>query len=108
MTSGRTGKLVRDGIPELIERAGGMPRWRVLDDEGFLAALTDKLFEEAAEFRADQGLAELADVLQVVVSLAGLFEGGREELERLAAAKAAERGGFDGRIFLEAADGQDG
>lgn len=107
MTGRRIGKLVRDRIPETIAAAGGIPAVRVLDDDEFLDALTDKLFEEAEEFRADRGLGELADVYQTVMSLADRFEGGRAELERIAAAKASARGGFEGRVFLESVRDQD-
>ena len=45
-------KLVRDGIPRIIEAGGGHPVTRVLDQVGYLAALRAKLVEEAEEARA--------------------------------------------------------
>jgi len=59
-------KLVRDGIPRIIEADGGQPITRVLDQAGYLVALRDKLVEEAEEARSapdGQLRSELADVL---------------------------------------------
>ncbi|WP_068271309.1 nucleoside triphosphate pyrophosphohydrolase [Aldersonia kunmingensis] len=42
------GKLVRDGIPDLIRADGRTPATRTLSSHAFLAALLDKLVEEAA------------------------------------------------------------
>ena len=42
-------KLVRDQIPRIIEAGGGRPVTRVLDQDGYLAALRAKLVEEAEE-----------------------------------------------------------
>src|ERR1700722_8960468 len=66
-------KLVRDGIPRIIEAAGSQPVTRVLDQAGYLAALRAKLVEEAEEARSapDRQLrSELADVLEVLRALA--------------------------------------
>ena len=66
-------KLVRDGIPRIIEAGGGQPVTRVLDQAGYLAALRVKLMEEAEEAQAapDRQLrSELADVLEVLRALA--------------------------------------
>ena len=66
-------KLVRDGIPRIIEAGGGQPVSRVLDRAGYLAALRAKLPEEAEEKRSapDRQLrSELADVLEVLRALA--------------------------------------
>lgn len=44
-------KLVRDLIPELIERDGRSLRVETLSDADFRTALLDKLLEEAREAR---------------------------------------------------------
>ncbi|HEX2312854.1 MAG TPA: NUDIX domain-containing protein [Thermomonospora sp.] len=97
---GRTEKLVRDRIPEIIEAAGGHPETRTADEAEYLAALRAKLYEEAGEYVADGDPAELADVLEVVRALASAHGMDPAELERLRAEKAAERGGFTGRVLL--------
>jgi predicted house-cleaning noncanonical NTP pyrophosphatase (MazG superfamily) len=97
-------KLVRDGIPRIIEADGGRPVTRVLDRAGYLAALRAKLIEEAEEARAasDRQLrSELADVLEVLRALAAAHGMSWEDVVAEAARKRDERGGFDQRIFLE-------
>ena len=100
-------KLVRDGIPRIIEAGGGQPVTRVLDQAGYLAALRAKLMEEAEEARAasDKQLrSELADVLEVLQDLAAAHSMSWEDVPAEAARKRDERGGFDQRIFLEYVD----
>ena len=96
-------KLVRDRIPEVIARTGRGCEVRVLDHEEFRAALRTKLREEIEEYAAAGDAAELADVLEVVLALADAEGLGRDGLERLRAAKEAERGGFRERLFLVSA-----
>lgn len=79
------GKLVRDGIPERFPAS----RYRVLDAADYGQALRTKLTEEVGESLADGTPEELADVLEV-----------------LRARKAAERGAFAERVWLELPDGE--
>jgi predicted house-cleaning noncanonical NTP pyrophosphatase (MazG superfamily) len=94
-------KLVRDKIPEIIRAQGGEPVVRIAEAGEYRELLRAKLVEEAGEVAtADDAHApeELADVLEVVIALAadlGLDAGG---LEKLRAAKAADRGSFTERI----------
>ncbi|MFZ0172983.1 MAG: nucleoside triphosphate pyrophosphohydrolase, partial [Acidimicrobiales bacterium] len=100
-------KLVRDGIPRIIETGGGQPVTRVLDQAGYLAALRAKLVEEAEEAQAapDRQLrSELADVLEVLQALAAAHGMSWADVVAEAARKRGERGGFDQRIFLEYVD----
>ncbi len=100
-------KLVRDGIPRIIEAGGGQPVTRVLDQAGYLAALRAKLIEEAEEAQAaadGQFRSELADVLEVLQALAAAQGLSWEDVVAEAARKRDERGGFDQRIFLEYVD----
>ena len=98
------GKLVRDRIPELIERDGRTPRTRVLEDDAYLRALLDKLVEEANELRnatPGQRIEEMADVVEVLRALRHRLGLGEYEVHAAADAKRVERGGFAGRIWLE-------
>jgi predicted house-cleaning noncanonical NTP pyrophosphatase (MazG superfamily) len=100
-------KLVRDGIPRIIEAGDGRPVTRVLDQAEYLAALRAKLVEEAEEAQAapDGRLrSELADVLEVLRALATARGMSWEDIVAEAARKRTERGGFDQRIFLEYVD----
>lgn len=95
------GKLVRDRIPQIIRADGAEPVTYTAGAEEYRSRLRDKLGEEVAEFlAADEASApeELADVLEVVRALAADLGVEADQLERIRAAKAGERGGFAGRI----------
>ena len=94
-------KLVRDKIPEIIEADGKACKTRILSDDEYIAALEAKLNEEVAEYRADNSLEEMADVLEVLQAICVARQYSLEELEALRAKKANERGGFADKIFLE-------
>lgn len=94
-------KLVRDKIPELIELDGKKCATHILSEGEYIAALETKLDEEVAEYQADKNLEEMADVLEVLRAICIARGYTLEELEQLRAKKAAERGGFEERIFLE-------
>ena len=94
-------KLVRDRIPEIIERAGKTCRFRTLSDEDYLRMIDAKLDEELAEYHKDQNVEERADRLEVILAAAAARGGAPEDLERVRAEKAAKRGGFEKRILLE-------
>jgi len=94
------GKLVRDKIPQIIRSKGLDPITYVADAEEYAARLRDKLVEEVNEFIAsDNDSEELVDILEVLYALAEHAGTSRQQLERRRAAKAAERGGFTGRII---------
>ncbi len=94
-------KLVRDKIPDIIKSTGKQAVTHVLTDEEYLAELDRKLSEECAEYQADKSLEEMADVLEVLYSIAVARGYSVEELERVRAEKAEKRGGFADKIFLE-------
>jgi len=94
------GKLVRDKIPQIIRSKGQDPIIYVAGAEEYAARLRDKLTEEVAEFLAsDNDPEELADILEVLYALAEQAGTDAQQLEKLRAAKADERGGFAGRII---------
>ena len=94
-------KLVRDRIPEIIAADGRVCVTRVLNEEEYLAALDRKLQEELDEYQADKSMAELADLLEVMMAVAEARGHTFAEVEALRRDKAAKRGGFKGRIYLE-------
>lgn len=106
-----TGKLVRDGIPDIIRAQGGVPLTRTAQPGEYTALLRAKLREEAAE-AAEAGprelAGELADVLEVVIAIAddaGLSPG---QLEATREATAAIRGRFTQRIVWMGNEGEPG
>lgn len=94
-------KLVRDKIPDIIKFSGKQAVTHVLTDEEYLVELDRKLTEECAEYQADKSLEEMADVLEVLYSIAVARGYSVEELERVRAEKSEKRGGFADKIFLE-------
>lgn len=93
-------KLVRDKIPELIHANGEIAITRQLSETDYKAALETKLHEEVAEFCESHEPEELADILEVVYTLAesqGVSEAALNEIRQH---KRAERGGFRDKIFL--------
>lgn len=94
-------KLVRDRIPEIIEASGKICTTEILSDEEYLHMLDAKIDEELAEYHKDQNIEELADLLEVIRACAVARGYSVEELEKVRAEKAAQRGGFEKKILLK-------
>ena len=97
-------KLVRDNIPDIIFKKGEITIIRILNDTEYQEALEKKLSEELEEVLESSGqerLLELADMLEVISSLATLEGSNLDEVIALASKKAKERGAFKDKIFLE-------
>lgn len=92
-------KLVRDKIPEILDKKGVSYELRVADETEYRAELIKKLSEEVAEFAETPITEELADVLEVVRALEGLPE--YQALETVRQEKADARGAFQKRIILK-------
>ena len=93
----RYDKLVRDGIPDIIRAQGERPVARTLTPEEYRQALEEKLREECREALAASGrarLEELADVLEVVRSMAAEEGASMEDVAAIALEKRRSRGGF--------------
>jgi predicted house-cleaning noncanonical NTP pyrophosphatase (MazG superfamily) len=97
-------KLVRDRIPAIARANGDDPSVHVADDAEYERRLREKLVEEAEEFAADGGPEELADVLEVVAAVREHRGIDADELARMRAAKADERGGFEAGYVLESVE----
>ena len=94
-------KLVRDKIPEIIEKSGKTCVAHVLSNEEYITELDKKLQEEATEYLQDKNIEEMADLLEVLYAICTARGYTLEELEKMRAKKADERGGFEKRIYLE-------
>jgi predicted house-cleaning noncanonical NTP pyrophosphatase (MazG superfamily) len=94
-------KLVRDGIPRIIDADGETPETHVADDEEYAERLVDKLEEEVAEYREGRRVEELADILEVLHAIREQRGVTVEELREMREQKATERGRFEERIVLE-------
>jgi len=98
-------KIVRDGIPELLERLNKHPVARRLADRPSHWGC-GQADEEIAEFDAVEPrgrLGELADVLEVVCSARASEGASEDEINRRRTAKGRARGPFAEGWFLESA-----
>ena len=94
-------KLVRDKIPEIIEKASKTAYTHILSDEEYISELDKKLGEEFAEYQADKNIEELADMLEVMYAIAEARGWSVSELEAVRRDKAEKCGGFKKKIYLE-------
>ena len=104
----RYDKLIRDRVPEHLAARGVKHEVRVLGEDEYVEALRAKLREEVAEFEsasaAEDRVAELADVLEVVYALARLDAVTPDRLEQQRSTKASRNGTFERRLLLTEAD----
>ena len=94
-------KLVRDRIPEIIEKSGNTCYTRILAQEEYLKMLDKKLTEELSEYQESKSLEELADLLEVMQAVAKARGADFQQVEEIRLRKRQERGGFEKRILLE-------
>ena len=94
-------KLVRDKIPEIIEKDGKHCTYSSLSDEDYIRLLDQKLNEELNEYQESKSMEELADLLEVIRAVALARGSSMDEVEQIRIKKAEKRGGFDKRILLE-------
>lgn len=94
-------KLVRDRIPEIIEKSGNKCVTEILSDEEYIEMLDKKLDEELAEYHKDKNIEELADLLEVIYACAQARGFSLEQLEEVRTDKADKRGAFKEKILLK-------
>lgn len=94
-------KLVRDRIPEIIERSGKESVTEILDANAYKKLLDTKLGEELQEYLSDSVEEELADLLEVILAILDYKGISYQDFEALRRRKAEERGAFRGRILLK-------
>lgn len=98
-------KLVRDNVPEILERKGLNPDWYI---EGvfdlYLERLDNKLKEELQEYFDTNNVSELGDLMDVIYAILEArgvdltqFHGERQD-------KLATKGGFKRRMILKSAE----
>lgn len=102
-------KLWRDKLVDVMEQKhGSRLHVRSLTDTEFDEQLRIKLAEETQEVvvarSRDELVAELADVYEVIDTLARLHAITKEEIINSQTKKRNERGGFEGRKFVETAE----
>lgn len=94
-------KLVRDKIPEIIEKQGKTCVTEVLSQDTYIQMVDEKLNEELAEYQESKSLEELADLLEVMAAAVIARGYTWEELLQVRDEKRQKRGGFQNRILLK-------
>ena len=94
-------KLVRDRIPEIIEKDGKTCVCSELSQEDYIIMLDQKLNEELAEYQDGKSMEELADLLEVMAAVAAARGSSLDEVEKIRLRKKEKRGGFEKKILLE-------
>ncbi|NDI34989.1 nucleoside triphosphate pyrophosphohydrolase [Chengkuizengella sediminis] len=97
-------KLVRDQIPKIINHTGKRYKTRILTEDEYVTELRLKLKEELDEYleasNDEDALHELADMLEIIHTLAHGHGVSRDELENIREEKVKKRGGFKEKVFL--------
>ena len=101
MKTTKYNKLIRDKIPEIIEKSGKQPITEILDDKAYKKHLDDKLGEELQEYLASDNIEELADLVEVVHAIVKYKNVSLSDFEKIRIQKAVERGAFDKRLLLK-------
>lgn len=97
-------KLVRDKIPEIIEKNDGKPKIKILRENEYKKELRKKLLEETKEYIEDDNIEEIADILEVINAILENEDVSFEEIEVIRKNKKNERGAFKEKIFLESVE----
>ncbi len=101
-------KLIRDKIPEIIKKNKAVPKVLVLNAKQFKIALKEKLIEEAKELLAAKTnkeiLNELADIFELLESIALNNNITMNQIKKQKEKKKKEQGGFDKKLFLKYVD----
>ena len=98
-------KLVRDNIPQIIEKSGKRCKTRVLSGDEYFARLNEKLGEEFDEYMQSGEVEELADIVEVALALAAAKGVTAEQFNAIRAQKALKNGAFTQNLLLEWVDG---
>lgn len=100
----RPNKLVRDKIPEIIEKVGGRCAYDVIEGKKLRRCLKEKLVEEANEVlkaaNKNELINEIADIYEVLEEITMVFNIPKIEIEHAMVEKEVSKGSFSKHIFL--------
>ena len=100
-------KLVRDRIPEIIQKDKKQAKTEIVKGERLIELLNEKLDEELNEYKESRNVEELADLVEVIYGL--LYHQGieKEDFEDIRRRKAEKKGAFnDGIVLIEVIEGE--
>lgn len=105
MPTFRYAKLVRDNIPDFHKESGHTLVGRKLTGAELVAALTEKLHEEADEVSSaltyEEMVEELSDVQQIINDLCTVSGISKKDMTAVMTKKAARKGGFLQGEYIE-------
>jgi predicted house-cleaning noncanonical NTP pyrophosphatase (MazG superfamily) len=93
-------KLIRDRIPEIIEKSGKTAIVQTLENKQYHAKLNEKLSEELQEYQESKSIEELADIVEVIYAIVKTQGNSIEEFERIRIEKGGNRGYFEKKLLL--------
>lgn len=93
-------KLVRDKIPQIIEKSGKEVIFKTLAMSEYKKALNNKLIEEIKEYSKSKSIEELADIEEVILAILKVRKISKSEFDKIRLRKVRERGAFNKRIKL--------
>lgn len=100
-------KLVRDKIPQIIEQDGKQVKIEKLKSNNLIKVLNQKLDEELAEYKENEEIEELADLVEVIYGILNHRGVSISEFESIRENKNNERGSFnEGILLLEVIEGE--
>ncbi len=99
-------KLIRDRIPEIIEKDGCSYKTRILKQKEYKQELLKKIVEESQEVLETNGnkrelIKEIGDVQEIINYIIKTFNLDKKEIEKIRKKRKKSRGSFDKKIFLE-------
>lgn len=93
-------KLVRDNIPVIIEQQGKRAITRQASNSEFLHLLFIKLQEEIVEFAYNPNVEELADIMEVILTLGEIWGISESSIQKIRLEKQQINGAFTNRTIL--------
>lgn len=98
-------KLVRDGIPLIMQEAGHEPEFRIARAREIAELLRRKIWEEVDELmrarKREKIIEESADVLETVEAYCNLHGITMEEVMKAKRQKLKEKGGFEKKFIVK-------
>jgi len=97
-------KLIRDNIPDKMEKKGSAFEINTLGNEEFEEELIKKVEEEASGLQNSKSkedfVAEIADIMDVVDEIKKIKNISNKEIKEKQKKNFEKKGGFDKKIFL--------